>query len=156
MIKRRGFLIGLGVVAVASLGVWGADIAAEAEIVSGVRRRLPFLKFDEAGLHAFSKDYIHTLLAKRPSWYRWKYHLYSFLSKPAVRWGISTDKRSRRERQEDNFATLYLLSSDFFTTGGADESRTIQYVSLYDPIRACGNPFARPVVDPPSAVSVNS
>jgi hypothetical protein len=126
--------------------VWGADIATESEIVSGVRRRLPFLKFDEAGLHAFAKDYIRTLLAKRPSWYRWKYHIHTLFSKPAARWGISSDKRSRRERLEDYFATVFLLSSDLFTSG-ADESRTIQYVSLYDPIRACGNPFARPVVD---------
>jgi hypothetical protein len=146
MVKRRGFLIGLGLAAVAALGVWGADIATESEIVSGVRRRLPFLKFDEAGLHAFAKDYIRTLLAKRPSWYRWKYHIHTLFSKPAARWGISSDKRSRRERLEDYFATVFLLSSDLFTSG-ADESRTIQYVSLYDPIRACGNPFARPVVD---------
>jgi hypothetical protein len=150
MIKRRGFLIGLGAVAIAALGVWGVDIASESEIVSGVRRRLPFLKFDEPGLHAFAQDYIHALLAKRPSWYRWKYHIHTLLSKPAARWGMSTDKRTRRERLEDNFATLYLLSSDLFTSG-ADESRTIQYVNLYDPIRACGNPFARPVVDTSSA-----
>jgi hypothetical protein len=150
MVKRRGFLIGLGVVAVAAFGVWGADIATESEIVSGVRRRLPFLKIDEAGLHSFAKDYIRSLLAKRPSWYRWKYHILSLFSKPAVRWGMSTDKRSKLQRQEDFLATLYLLSSDLFTTG-ADESRTVQYVSLYDPMRACGNPFARPVLDPQAA-----
>jgi hypothetical protein len=151
MMQRRGFLVGLGLLAVAGLGVWGAEIATESEIVSGVRRRLPFLKFDEAGLHAFAKDYIRTMLAKRPSWYRWKYHIYSLFSKPAARWGVSTDKRSRRERQEDFFATLFLLSSDLFTVGGGDESRTIQYVNLYDPMRACGNPFARPPLDPTAA-----
>jgi hypothetical protein len=147
MIKRRGFLIGLGVVGAGVLGVWGAELATEAEIVSSVRRRLPFLKFEDAGLHAFAKDYIRSMLAKRPSWYRWKYHFHSLFAKPGARWGLSTDKRSRRERAEDNFATLYLLSSDFFTTGHADESRIIQYVHLYDPMRACGNPFARPPVD---------
>lgn len=150
MVKRRGFLIGIGLLGVAALGVWGADIATESEIVSGVRRRLPFLRFDEAGLHAFAKDYIRSLLAKRPSWYRWKYHILSLFSKPAARWGMSTDKRSRLQRQEDFLATVYLLSSDFFTTG-ALESRAVQYVSLYDPMRACSNPFARPVIDPQTA-----
>lgn len=147
MIKRRNILkIGLGVAAVAVLGVWGVDIASESEIVSAVRRRLGFLRLDDAGLHAFAKDYISSLLAKRPSWYRWKYHIQSLFRKPGARWGISTDTRSRRERLADNLTTIYLLSSDLFSQG-ADESRTIQYVGLYDPMRACGSPFARPAVD---------
>jgi hypothetical protein len=148
MIKRRRFLLGgLGIAAVAVLGVWGADIAAESEIVSGIRRRLGFLRFDDAGLHAFAKDYIRTMLAKRPSWYRWKYHFYTLFHKPVARWGMSSDRRSRRERMEDNLATLFLLSSDFFVKG-ADESRVIQYLNFYDPLRGCNSPFARPVLIP--------
>jgi hypothetical protein len=149
MIKRRRIILlaALGLPVVGALGLWGADFATESEIVSGVRRRLSFLRFDEAGLHQFAKDYIRSLLAKRPSWYRWKLHFHTLFYKPVARWGISTDNRSRRERMEDNFATLYLLSSDFFVTG-SDESRVIQYVNLYDPMRACGNPFARRVDDP--------
>ncbi|MGO9931297.1 MAG: hypothetical protein ACLPV8_05740 [Steroidobacteraceae bacterium] len=146
MINRRRILVGLGIAALAAFGVWGADVAGEAEIVSAVRRRLGFLRIDNAGLHSFAKDYIRALLAKRPSWYRWKYHIQSLFRNPGARWGVSTDTRSRRERIEDNLATLYLLSSDLFLKG-ADESRTIQYVSLYDPMRPCGSPFARPVVD---------
>jgi hypothetical protein len=147
MIKRRRFLkVGLGVAALAALGVWGVDIASEAEIASAVRRRLGFLRLDEAGLHSFAKDYVRALLAKRPSWYRWKYHFQSLFRKPGVRWGLSTDTRSRRERLEDNLATLYLLSSDLFVNG-ADESRVVQYVGLYDPMHPCGSPFARPVFD---------
>jgi hypothetical protein len=147
MIKRRRFLFGaLGLAVVSALGVWGADFISESEIVSGVRRRLSFLRFDDAGLHAFAKDYIRSLLGKRPSWYRWKFHFHMLFYKPTARWGISTDRRSRRERLEDNFATLYLLSSDFFVTG-ADEGRIVQYVNLYDPMRACGNPFARRPTD---------
>jgi hypothetical protein len=151
MIKRRRFLFGaLGVAAVGAVGVGGADFATESEIVSGIRRRLSFLQFDDAGLHSFAKDYIRSLLAKRPSWYRWKFHFHMLFYKPIARWGISTDRRSRRERLEENFATLYLLSSDFFVKG-ADESRTILYVNLYDPMRACGNPFSRRVADAATA-----
>jgi hypothetical protein len=144
MVARRRVLVGLGIAAVAAFGVWGVEIASEAEIVSAVRRRLGFLRLDDAGLHSFAKDYILAMLAKRPSWYRWKYHIQSLFRKPGARWGISTDTRSRRERLEDNLTTQYLLSSDLFVKG-ADESRIVQYVSLYDPMRACGSPFARPV-----------
>jgi hypothetical protein len=151
MIKRRRLLLGgLGLAAVAVAGVWGAEFVGESEIASGIRRRLPFLRFDDAGLHSFAKDYLSSMLKKRPSWYRWKYHFHSLFHKAAARWGMSTDTRSRREHLEDFFATLYLLSSDFFTSG-ADQSAVIHYVGLYDPMRACGNPFARPAMDSASA-----
>lgn len=141
---RRALLIGVGVVAVAGLGAVGADLATEAEIVSAVRRRLSMLKLDEAGLHAFAKAQIATLLAKRPTVARVKTRLRAALAKaPVVHYeGISTDKRTRRQRFEDNLATVFLLSSDFFWNG-ADESRVVKYRELYDPMRACGNPFAR-------------
>jgi len=45
---------------------------------------------------------------------------------------------------EERIATLYLLSSDFFQHG-ADLTRTIGYLGLYDPYLACSNPFARPM-----------
>lgn len=147
MDRRRLLLGGLGIAAVAAVGVWAADFATESEITSGIRRRLPFLRFDEDGLHSFAKDYIRSMLKKRPSWYRWKYHFHSLFTKATARWGMSTDTRSRRARLEDFFATMYLLSSDFFVTG-ADQSRIIRYVNLYDPMRACGNPFARSAMDP--------
>jgi hypothetical protein len=43
---------------------------------------------------------------------------------------------------EERIVTNYLLSSDFFING-ADESRVVRYLGYYDPIRACGNPFAQ-------------
>ena len=141
---RRSLLIGLGIAAAAVVGVVGiGDVVTETEIASAVRRRLGTLNLDEAGLHAFAKDQIATLLAKRPTWRRVKTRLRSALSKaPVIHYDISTDKRTRRERLEDNLATVFLLSSDFFWNG-ADESRVVKYRELYDPMRACGNPFAR-------------
>jgi hypothetical protein len=141
---RRKLLIGLGVATVALGGIVGiGDVVTETEIASAVRRRLSILKLDEAGLHAFAKDQIGALLAKRPTWKRLKTRLRSALAKaPVVHFGISTDRRTRRERLEDNLATVFLLSSDFFWNG-ADESRVVKYRELYDPMRACGNPFAR-------------
>jgi hypothetical protein len=147
--KRRQFLLGgLAVVAIAGLGVIGFGRgAAEAKIVSLLRRRLSFLQLDEAGLKAFAHDYLGVLLAKRPTWNRWKYHFLSVFSKSITRWNTSTDKRTRSERIVDNMAATYLLSSDFFLNK-ADQSRVVSYLSLYDPMRPCGNPFARPPLDP--------
>ena len=152
MIKRRRLLlIALGVAAIAGVGVVGLGrVATESEIVSHVRRRLSFLRLDEAGVRAFARDQISTLLAKRPTWVRWKYHFLHIFAKSFSRFDSSNDKRSRVERMVDNLASTYLLSSDFFLNG-ADESRVVQYVRFYDPMRPCGNPFARPVIDTPAA-----
>jgi hypothetical protein len=148
MSTRRRFLLGgLAVVVVAGVGVIGfGPGAAESHIVAAVRRRLGFLKLDEQGLHAFAKDQVSALLAKRPTWNRLKYHYLSMFAKQFTRYNRSNDTRSRTQRMEDNFASTYLLSSDFFING-ADESRTVEYVSFYDPLRACGNPFWRPAID---------
>jgi hypothetical protein len=151
MVSRRHVLLGgVGLVAFAGLGALGADLFTHSEIFSAVRRRLSFLKLDEPGIHAFAKDQIAAVLAKRPTWYRVKYHVRAFFAKPVARYGFSNDKRTRRERFEDNQATLYLLSTDFFY-GGADESRPVRYLRLYEPTNPCGNPFWRPAVDTPSA-----
>jgi hypothetical protein len=150
--KRRQFLLGgLAVVAIAGLGVVGFGRgAAQGKIVSLVRRRLSFLQLDEAGLQAFAHDQVGALLAKRPTWSRMKYHVLSVFSKPSARWNTSSDKRTRSERIADNMASTYLLSSDFFLNK-ADQSRVVHYIALYDPVRPCGNPFARPPADPQPA-----
>jgi hypothetical protein len=146
--KRRQFLLGgLAVIAVAGLGVLGFGRgAAEAKIVALLRQRLNFLHLEEAGLRAFAHDQLGVLLAKRPTWNRWKYHFLSVFSKSITRWNTSSDKRTRSERIVDNMASTYLLSSDFFING-ADQSRVVTYIALYDPMRPCGNPFARLPVD---------
>ena len=147
--RRRFVKLGLGAVALTGVGTVAGWYLSEAEIVSAVRRRLTFLHLDEAGLHTFAKDQMNALLAKRPTWYRWKYHVRLLFQKPtaAASWGRTSDQRSRRERMEDNLATLFLLSSDFFTNG-AEETHLVRYVALYDPMRPCGNPFARPALEP--------
>lgn len=44
-------------------------------------------------------------------------------------------------RLEDNVVTKYLLSTDFFQHG-ADESRSLRYLSFYEPqLAPCRNPF---------------
>ncbi len=149
MTTRRRFLLGgLAVAAVAGLGAIGLGPAAAAShIATVVRRKLPFLKLDEEGLHAFAKDQVSALLAKRPTWNRLKYHYLSMFAKQFTRYNRSNDTRTRVQRMEDNFVSTYLLSSDFFING-ADESRVIKYMGFYDPLHPCGNPFWRPPEGP--------
>jgi hypothetical protein len=142
--RRRFLLSGLAVVAVAGVGVIGfGRMGAESHIVKVIRRRLSYLKLDEAGVHAFAKDQVDALLAKRPSWSRLKYHYQAAFGKQFTRYNRSSDTRTRSQRLEDNFVSSYLLSSDFFVNG-ADESRRVRYLAFYDPLRPCGNPFWRP------------
>jgi hypothetical protein len=148
LIKRRRMVLGgIGVIALLGVGVGVGDYVTESEIASAVRRRLPMLKLDDAGLRAFARDKIAEQLAKRPSWKRVRTRLKTALTKaPVVNFGVSHDRRTGRERYEEYLAIVFLLSSDFFWKG-ADASRPVQYVALYDRMRACGNPFARPATD---------
>ena len=147
MINRRQLLWGgLGVVGILGLGVFGLGrVATESEIVAVLRRRLSFLQLDQDGLHAFAADQVAAWLDKRmPTWNRLRYHLQSSVAPSFQRFFRSTDRRSRVDKAEDSLISSYLLSGDFFLNG-ADESRVVRYVALYDPLRPCGNPFARPV-----------
>jgi hypothetical protein len=158
MIGRRRLLqLGLGLALLCGVGVVAfGPAAAEAEIVSHLRRRLAFLRLDEQGLHAFARDQVRALLAKRPTWVRWKYHFLHLRSPGAFSpYDRSNDRRSRIERAVDNLASTYLLSSDFFLNS-ADESRLVRYLRFYDPLRPCGNPFARPVIVPAAGGSHES
>jgi hypothetical protein len=148
MISRRRLLVGgLGAVGVAGLGVWGLGrLGFQVEIASILRRRLGFLKLDEGGIRAFAKDQTRATLGKKiPTWNRLRYHLQASRASSFKRFYRSTDTRSRFARFEDALVATYLLSSDFFWNG-SDESRKVNYVAYYDPLRACNNPFARPVV----------
>ena len=152
MIKRREFLIGgLAMAGIVGLGVWefGRGVI-ESQIVSLLRNHLRYLKLDEEGLRSFAKDQATMILAKRVSMSRMRYHVVSNLSSSYRRFERSSDAGSSIERAEGAVVSTYLLSSDFFVHG-SDETLTIRYLGYYDPMRACSNPFARPVVDNRSA-----
>lgn len=146
MERRKFLLVGLGgAVTIAALGALGAEQFSKYEIAAAVRRRLSFLQIDKAGTEQFAKDTIDALLAKRPTWSRIKIRVRTWMSKAGPSWGFSNDRRTKRQHLEDHYATLFLLSSDFFTNG-ADPTKVVQYVALYDPMRGCSNPFSRPVI----------
>jgi hypothetical protein len=147
-ITRHQLLVGgLGITAVAGLAVFGfGRTAIESEIVSGIRKRLSFLQLDEVGLRKFASDQVGSILSKRPTIARWKYHIFSNFSPSMMpsfaRYLRTSDHRTRLERTIDQFSSTYLLSSDYFING-CDDSELVLYMAFYDPMRACGNPFAK-------------
>jgi hypothetical protein len=145
--RRRVLLGGLGVVGVVALGAWGGGRPVlESRIADVLQRRLSFLKLNPDGVRAFARDQVTAVFNKKiPTWNRLRYHFLSAVAPSFQRFYRSTDKRSRLARLEDTLISTYLLSSDFFLNG-ADESRTVNYVAYYDPLRPCQNPFARPAV----------
>jgi hypothetical protein len=143
LIKRRGVLLGL--TALGGLtGIVGwrfSQATPEQAIAMVIRKRLAYLRLDEAGVQRFARE-----LAAKNDIANYKLRalvaagrLYSGVSYPGYN-AISNAIR----KGEDRIVTVYLLSSDFFVMG-ADEGRTVHYLQLYDALRACSNPFARPV-----------
>jgi hypothetical protein len=148
VISRRRLIVGgLGAVGAAGLGAWGLGrLGFQLEVASILRRRLGFLKLDDGGIRAFAKDQTRATFGKKiPTWNRLRYHLQSSVAPSFKRFHRSADTRSRMGGFEDALVATYLLSSDFFWNR-SDESRSVNYVAYYDPIRPCSNPFARPVV----------
>lgn len=148
MISRRRLIVGgLGAAGAVGLGIYGLGrVGFQMEVASIVRRRLGFLKLDDAGVRAFAKDQTRATFGKKvPTWNRLRYHLLASGTSSFKRFYRSADRPSRADMFEDALVSTYLLSSDFFWNG-SDESRKVGYVAYYDPNRPCNNPFARPAV----------
>jgi hypothetical protein len=148
VIQRRNLLLGLaglGVVG-AALRWSGASLAPQDAVKTIIYKRLDYLSLDAAGVSQFAADYVSAmnisaaklrLIGALAPIYRRLSSEPGHLLYHATRYG------------EERVVTRYLLSSDFFASG-ADETRTVQYLGFYDPLRACGNPFRRPVLVPPA------
>jgi len=145
--QRRNFLLS-GLAGLVGLAAWRFASSNEpAAIAKVLHKRLGYLKLDPAGVQQFCRD----LTAKGViSGGRLRFidavgPLYTL---PA----LNADNRvvNSIRHGEDRVITLYLLSTDFFKNG-ADVTRTVSYLHYYDPLIACGNPFARPVILPTSA-----
>jgi hypothetical protein len=142
--KRRYFLLS-GLAAVCGLAGWRyARSTDEAAIVKVLHKRLGYLRLDDAGVRRFARDLaaVHTISSFR---LRITDAVGALYTRPSLTANNRFDNVIRHG--EDRVVTQYLLSSDFFKNG-ADETRTVFYVHYYDPMIACGNPFARPVIIP--------
>jgi hypothetical protein len=143
MITRRILLAGAAVTG-AVAGLFGVRflLAKDADaVVKVLRKRLDYLQLDDADVQRFADDLasrhpmssvrLRTLVAAGPLYTGFAFSSHNFLA-DGIRHG------------EERVTTLFLLSSDFFING-SDASKPVRYLGYYDPVRPCGNPFARPV-----------
>jgi hypothetical protein len=126
--KRRKFLMIAGAGSAAAIlsfrfiGTSFEDVAAAL-----IRKELPFLELDPAGVTRFVNDFSKS----KDTTYRLIIKGYSLL-------GI----RSSHSGKISQMVSNYLLSTDFFVNQ-MDEKRVVRYVGLYDPYtRPCGHPFS--------------
>jgi hypothetical protein len=141
-VRRRTFLLASAGALVGTLGIrfgFSSDSAAIAKII---RKRLPYLKIDDEGLRQFASDSVRQKLAK-------SLRIRTIDAAGDLYFRVTLSPGSnlgdKIRHTEDRVVTQFLLSSDFFINK-ADTNRTVRYVAYYDPMVACGNPFARPVV----------
>jgi hypothetical protein len=138
---KRRYFIAAGLAAVAgTLAVRFKLSTAETAIAKVVRKRLGYLDLDDAGVRQFARD-----LASRHSISGGRLKAMDIAGPLYTGFGFSHSNRIENavRHGEERITSLYLMSSDFFVNG-FDESRTVQYLSYYDPLVACNNPFARP------------
>ncbi len=144
MIKRRHFIWGVvaGGSVAALLGLRVGLSTREDGVIAILRKRLPYLKLEESGLHEFAREFLTKAEMSTA-----KLRLIAAFAPLYGRLSNSPDHLVARKLRfgEERIAARFLLSSDFFTNG-ADETRIVRYTGFYDPLRACGNPFARPVL----------
>jgi hypothetical protein len=143
--KRRHLLIGAGAVAAIGYTGWRFGTAnGERALTRVIYKKLGYLKLDDAGVRQFAHDQVklQTISAARLRIIDAVGPVYSMLSFQG-RLGLEDTLR----HGEDRIVTQYLMSTDFFRNG-ADQTRVVRYLEFYDPMVACGNPFARPPVDP--------
>jgi hypothetical protein len=143
MPTRRQVLWGIGSTLGVVSGVFAWRFVRSKDVdavVMILRKRLHYLKLDEEGMQRFALDLSES---KQVSTRKLRFipaigALYDHL--PDSRNFLLDAIRHGEERVVSSF----LLSSDFFTHG-SDDSRVINYLGMYDPLRACGTPFARPI-----------
>ena len=139
---RRALLLGSGCLALLGVSSFRYLHASDEDaIVAVLRRCLGYLRLDDDGVRRFAHDYAaaHLISTAKLRALDAVGPLYSHLPFNS-RTLLPRDMR----RGEERVVTKFLLSSDFFAHG-ADMTRTVRYVGLFDPLRGCGNPFARAV-----------
>ncbi len=134
-------LAGFGGLAAGRLAV--AD--ARSAIIMVLRKRLWFLQLDEEGVQQFATDLAALGVVSEPKLKMIQataplYRRIDFTGRHSVAMTL--------RHGEERIVSTYLMASDFFLNG-ADESKVVRYVRLYQPAKnldACSAPFSRPIV----------
>jgi hypothetical protein len=139
--KRRTFLLS-GAALTSALAAWqyfGTNVVDVIQMM--VRKRLDYLVLDPAGLERFARDMAALHVNSKA-----RLQTLSLIEPAYVHFPLSSGHNRFAyllRHGEDRIVSTYLISSDFFLNG-MNESRVVNYLGLPDPLRACGNPFARP------------
>lgn len=139
---RRGFLMGLAGLCGVAVGWRFFARNSRDGIVAIVYKCVGYLKLDPAGVRQFALD-----LDAKHQISAWKLSLIAATAPvySHVRFDGNGNLSEHIRFAEDSIVTSYLLLTDFFRMG-CDESRVVRYVALFDAVRSCSNPFARPVL----------
>jgi hypothetical protein len=140
-LSRRNFLLlgivsGMACLCGAYIWRWGD---AKSVVVAILKRRVGYLDVDPNTFHDFAKEYLNSRKQYEPQ--------LTLLSAVSLPLRFASPYRALKpghafRRLEDNIVSQYLLSTDFFQNG-ADENRSVQYLSFYDlHVVACRNPFS--------------
>ena len=139
MPSRRQIVAGL-LGGVAALGGWRYWRSSEADaILLVLQKRLDYLRLDPQGARAFAADLVARRLLSPM-----RLKLMGAVAPLYMRAGLNGHDRLQEtiRHGEERVVSSFLMSSDFFVNG-ADTARIVRYLGLYDPLKACSNPFAR-------------
>jgi hypothetical protein len=137
---RRRIFVATALTGLAAFVGWRTLASSDYDaIVAIIEKRLHYLRKDPDGVRAFARDLagLHQISSA-------KIRVVSIARPLYENFALDGDNRFMNgiHHGEERVISGYLLSSDFFANG-ADESRLVRYLGMYDPLRACGNPFAR-------------
>jgi hypothetical protein len=139
MPSRRQIIAGVlgGLAAVGGWRYWRSN--EEQAILLVLRKRLDYLQLDPAGTRAFAIDLVSRGLVSSK-----RLKLIGASAPLYLRVGLNGHDalQATIRHGEERVVSTFLLSSDFFVNG-ADTTRIVRYLGLYDPLKACSNPFAR-------------
>ena len=139
--NRRKLIIGSVAGAVALAGVRLGLASPEDAVARVLHKRLDYLQLDPAGVRHFAADVL-----QRGAVSNFRLMVIDFVGPLYTDTNVSPDGHygSALRHGEDRVVSQFLISSDFFING-ADTNRVVRYLGWFNPLAACGNPFARPV-----------
>ncbi len=139
MPTRRQFIDAMlgGLVVVSGWRYWRSN--QEEAVLLVLRKRLDYLQLDPQGMRAFATDLVSQRLLSPI-----RLKLIGAVAPLYLRVGLNGHDalQATIRHGEERVVSSFLLSSDFFING-ADTTRIVRYRGLYDPLKACSNPFAR-------------
>lgn len=140
MLSRRSFfLAGTAAAAAASAAIpLSAAARPEGAIVGFIKHNIPGIAVPDETLHVFAREYLN-----RSGWQGKRLvSVAVVMENPWIVRFLPSSLQARYKSRFRDLMTTFLFSTDFFTSGSRDPSRT-SYLAYSDPYEAgCGNPLA--------------